>query len=100
MAKRYACLLHDIHVRFWRQGDRAFERHVHRGDAEWSPGQNQSIETLGHCVTDHIGRKNIRAGGQMRAMLLHAASRKNHQRALFQLRRNLGLSQIDEVSGG
>jgi hypothetical protein len=96
---RLAGLDHHALVGLRRQGDRALERHVHRRHAERAAGQHQAVHALGDRVADHVRRVDVGAGRQVRAVLLHAACRQDHQRVVPQLGRDLGLGEVDEVAG-
>jgi len=73
---------------------------VHGRYAEGRRRQQEAIHALGDRIADHLARVNVGAGRQVRAVLFDAAGGQDHERILFQLLRDLGLREIDEVAGG
>jgi hypothetical protein len=97
---RYARFDDDALVGVGREGDRAFERHVHRCHAERSAGQHEPVHTLRDRVADHVGCVDVCAGWKVRPVLLDAARGQDHERIALELCGDLGLREIDEISGG
>jgi hypothetical protein len=71
---------------------------MHRCHTERATGQHEAVHLLGHCMRNDVRGINIRAGGQMRAVLLSAARRQEHKRVLFELSRDFGLREVDEIT--